>query len=71
MKASKPFWTQPLDAAFVELTSSAGGLAASEAVGRLAAYGPNADAPPRKAHCSLRSPAVFWSAARLALADAA
>jgi len=47
-KASEPFWTQPLDAAFAELTSTAQGLAASEAAGRLATLGPNTDAPPRK-----------------------
>jgi hypothetical protein len=48
MKTSKLFRTQPLDATFVELTSSAEGLAVSEAVGPLATYGPNADAPARK-----------------------
>jgi P-type Mg2+ transporter len=47
-KASATFWTQPLDAAFAELTSTPQGLAASEAAGRLATYGPNTDAPPRK-----------------------
>ena len=48
IKSSKPFWTQPLEAVFAELTSSAQGLAASEAASRLVTYGPNADAPARK-----------------------
>jgi Mg2+-importing ATPase len=48
IKSSKPFWTQPLDAVFAELVSSAQGLAASEAASRLATFGPNTDAPARK-----------------------
>ena len=48
MKASKPFWTQPLDAVFADVTSSAQGLAAGEAASRLETYGPNSDAPVRK-----------------------
>jgi Mg2+-importing ATPase len=47
-KASKPFWTRPLDAVLAELTSTAQGLSASEAAGRLVTYGPNTDTPPRK-----------------------
>jgi Mg2+-importing ATPase len=45
---SKPFWTQPLDAVFAELTSGAQGLTASEAASRLERYGPKTDVPPRK-----------------------
>ncbi len=47
-KASKPFWTRPLEAVFAEVASSAQGLAGSEAAGRLETYGPNTDSPPRK-----------------------
>jgi P-type Mg2+ transporter len=47
-KASKPFWVQPLEVVLAELTSSAQGLTESEAAGRPATYGPNADTPPRK-----------------------
>ena len=58
-KSSEPFWTLPLEAVLAELTSSAQGLAANEAAGRLATFGPNTDAPLARPRRSPQSPVVF------------